>query len=62
MLLNRSISSGIITRVSNDGMRVVLCCVSGVWEDGMYVVTEVWEDGVYVATEVWEDDVYVVLC
>ena len=49
MLLNRSISSGVITgvsRVSNDGMRV------RVWKDGVCVTV----------TEVSEDDVYVVLC
>ena len=47
MLLNRSISSGVITgvsRVSNDGMRV------RVWRDGVCVtVPEVLEDSVCVA-------------
>lgn len=71
ILLNRSISSGItdVSRVSNDSMRVVLYCMTRVWEDGMCVaVAEMWEDDVYVVlsgvTGLWEDGMCmgVVLC
>ena len=49
---------------------VVLCCVTGLWEDGVCVVlccvTGLWEDGVCLVlccvTGVWEDGVCVVLC
>ena len=69
MLVNRSISSGVITgvsRVSNDAMRVVLYCVTRVWEDSVCIaVTEVvWEDNVYLVlcgvTGVWEDGMSIV--